>query len=132
MGLASRLGTALICKVRLRRPSDDARCLTSCVAVGSLFTEETTSWNVASLPSALTRLLPEDKGLPGVNTPYLYFGMWRATFAWHVEDMDLFSINYIHFGAPKFWYAMPQARANALEQTMKGTPALVTPIVMRF
>ncbi|KAH9895782.1 hypothetical protein C8Q73DRAFT_689416 [Cubamyces lactineus] len=88
---------------------------------GSLFTDETTSWNVASLPSALSRLLPaSDKGLPGVNTPYLYFGMWRATFAWHVEDMDLFSINYIHFGAPKFWYAMPQARANALEQTMRS------------
>ncbi|KAI0325141.1 hypothetical protein GY45DRAFT_1356889 [Cubamyces sp. BRFM 1775] len=88
---------------------------------GSLFTDETTSWNVASLPSALTRLLPaSNKGLPGVNTPYLYFGMWRATFAWHVEDMDLFSINYIHFGAPKFWYAMPQARANALEQTMRS------------
>lgn len=88
---------------------------------GSLFTDETTAWNVAHLPSALSRLLPSSsKGLPGVNTPYLYFGMWRATFAWHVEDMDLFSINYIHFGAPKFWYAVPQARATALEQTMKG------------
>ncbi|OBZ73253.1 Lysine-specific demethylase 4D [Grifola frondosa] len=83
---------------------------------GSLFTPETKSWNVATLKSALTRLLPASaQGLPGVNTPYLYFGMWRATFAWHVEDMDLFSINYIHFGAPKYWYAVPQARAGALE-----------------
>lgn len=88
---------------------------------GSLYTDETTSWNVAHLPSTLSRLLPSsDQGLPGVNTPYLYFGMWRATFAWHVEDMDLFSINYIHFGAPKFWYSVPQGRANALEQTMRG------------
>lgn len=88
---------------------------------GSLFTDATKVWNVAHLPSTLTRLLPaSSKGLPGVNTPYLYFGMWRATFAWHVEDMDLFSINYIHFGAPKFWYAMPQARASALERVMKG------------
>ncbi|KXN89538.1 DNA damage-responsive transcriptional repressor RPH1 [Leucoagaricus sp. SymC.cos] len=88
---------------------------------GSLFTDETTSWNVAHLPSTLSRLLPaSDKGLPGVNTPYLYFGMWRATFAWHVEDMDLFSINYIHFGAPKFWYAIPQGRSCALEQTMRS------------
>ncbi|KAF9445794.1 hypothetical protein P691DRAFT_805215 [Macrolepiota fuliginosa MF-IS2] len=88
---------------------------------GSLFTEKTKSWNVAHLPSTLSRILPtSDKGLPGVNTPYLYFGMWRATFAWHVEDMDLFSINYIHFGAPKFWYAIPQGRSYALEQTMRG------------
>ncbi|KAF8966802.1 hypothetical protein BDZ97DRAFT_1756391 [Flammula alnicola] len=88
---------------------------------GSLFTEATTAWNVAHLSSALSRLLPtSSQGLPGVNTPYLYFGMWRATFAWHVEDMDLFSINYIHFGAPKFWYAIPQGRSSALEQTMRG------------
>lgn len=89
-------------------------------SVGSLYTDATTSWNVAHLPSALTRLLPPSKGLPGVNTPYLYWGMWRATFAWHVEDMDLFSINYIHFGAPKFWYAIPQSRAGGLEQAMRS------------
>ncbi|KAJ7186669.1 hypothetical protein C8R46DRAFT_277518 [Mycena filopes] len=88
--------------------------------MGSLFTPRTSAWNVATLPSLLTRLLPASTGLPGVNTPYLYFGMWRATFAWHVEDMDLFSINYIHFGAPKFWYAVPQGRAGALEDTMRG------------
>ncbi|KAF9073520.1 JmjC domain, hydroxylase-domain-containing protein [Rhodocollybia butyracea] len=88
---------------------------------GSLYTDETTEWNVAHLESELSRLLPSDSGgLPGVNTPYLYWGMWRATFAWHVEDMDLFSINYIHFGAPKFWYAVPQGRAGALEQTMRS------------
>ncbi|TFK68895.1 JmjC-domain-containing protein [Pluteus cervinus] len=88
---------------------------------GSLFTDETKAWNVAHLESALTRLLPStSQGLPGVNTPYLYFGMWRATFAWHVEDMDLFSINYIHFGAPKFWYSVPQGRAQSLEHTMRG------------
>lgn len=99
------------------------------ICSGSLFTDDTTSWNVAHLPSALSRLLPSsEKGLPGVNTPYLYFGMWRATFAWHVEDMDLFSINYIHFGAPKFWYAIPQGRASALEQTMRGISALTSSI----
>ena len=93
--------------------------------IGSLYTDQTTSWNVAHLPSTLSRLLPPENGLPGVNTPYLYFGMWRATFSWHVEDMDLFSINYIHFGAPKFWYAVPQGRASALEQTMRGILSLL-------
>lgn len=65
---------------------------------GSLFDHTTTNWNVANLPSLLSRLVPRNMKIPGVNTPYLYFGMWRATFAWHVEDMDLFSINYIHWG----------------------------------
>ena len=118
MGLERRLGMVQTWRVSFLFP---IRRRHSTGSIGSLFTDQTTAWNVACLPSALTRLLPaSSNGVPGVNTPYLYFGMWRATFAWHVEDMDLFSINYIHFGAPKFWYAIPQARANALEQTMKS------------
>lgn len=91
---------------------------------GSLFTDATTTFNVAHLPSFLSRLRL-NKPLPGVNTPYLYFGMWRATFAWHVEDMDLYSINYIHWGAPKFWYAVPSERSNAFEGVMRGKCSVV-------
>ena len=60
------------------------------------------------------------KSLPSVNTPYLYFGMWRATFAWHVEDMDLSSINYIYVGAPKLRYAIPQRKSVQMENTMRS------------
>jgi len=52
---------------------------------GSLFPDPNTPWNVANLPNLLNRLGRE---LPGVNRPYLYFGMWKAAFAWHVEDVS--------------------------------------------
>ena len=74
---------------------------------GTLFGEEINTWNVAQLDTLLD-FINENEGIriAGVTNPYLYFGMWRATFPWHVEDMDLYSINYIHYGEPKTWYAI--------------------------
>ena len=56
-----------------------------------------------------------EEQIPGVNMPYLYFGMWRATFSWHVEDMDLYGVNFLHYGAPKTWYCVPPQYAYKLE-----------------
>ncbi|KAI5299448.1 hypothetical protein KEM55_002152, partial [Ascosphaera atra] len=53
---------------------------------GSLFPESVTSWNVSKLPNLLDVI---GQKVPGVNTAYLYLGMWKATFAWHLEDVDL-------------------------------------------
>jgi hypothetical protein len=83
---------------------------------GSLFDDDTKEWNVAKLPNLLDLL---GAPIPGVNTAYLYLGMWRATFAWHLEDVDLYSINYIHFGAPKQWYSISQKDAPKFENAMK-------------
>lgn len=46
--------------------------------LGSLFDERTKHWNVANLDNLLNRLKLKKK-IPGVNTPYLYFGAWRAS-----------------------------------------------------
>jgi len=84
---------------------------------GSLFDDGTESWNVAKLENLLDVL---GQKIPGVNTAYLYLGMWKATFAWHLEDVDLYSINYIHFGAPKQWYSISQADARRFEAAMRS------------
>ncbi|KAJ5082590.1 hypothetical protein N7532_011633 [Penicillium argentinense] len=84
---------------------------------GSLFDDSIESWNVAKLPNLLDVL---GQKVPGVNTAYLYLGMWKATFAWHLEDVDLYSINYIHFGAPKQWYSISQDDAPKFEAAMRS------------
>ncbi|OLN86634.1 DNA damage-responsive transcriptional repressor RPH1 [Colletotrichum chlorophyti] len=85
--------------------------------MGTLFDESTEIWNLNKLPNLLDVLGTK---VPGVNTAYLYLGMWKATFAWHLEDVDLYSINYLHFGAPKQWYSISQADARRFEAAMKN------------
>ncbi|XP_061883333.1 lysine-specific demethylase 4C isoform X2 [Entelurus aequoreus] len=88
---------------------------------GSLYDEDVEEWNIGHLNSILD-LIEEDCGvsIQGVNTPYLYFGMWKTTFSWHTEDMDLYSINYLHFGEPKSWYAIPPEHGKRLERLATG------------
>mmetsp|Transcript_3287 Transcript_3287/g.9342 ORF Transcript_3287/g.9342 Transcript_3287/m.9342 type:complete len:752 (-) Transcript_3287:49-2304(-) len=105
---------------------------------GTLFgTNNCHGWNISKLESCLQLLMSDHqfheassssssssssddagpKGIPGVTTPYLYFGMWASVFCAHTEDMNLLSINYLHAGAPKVWYAVaPGEPARRMEQ----------------
>jgi len=81
---------------------------------GTLFSKnDDCKWNLSKLQSCLQLLLMDQQddrvgGIPGVTTPYLYFGMWASVFCAHTEDMHLLSINYLHAGAPKVWYAVAE------------------------
>lgn len=87
---------------------------------GSLFEPSTATsdfglqnWNLNNGLSDILRLLPYQ--IPGVNTTMIYVGMWRAMFAFHVEDLDLYSINYLHMGAAKSWYSISPANRQRFE-----------------
>ncbi|XP_048056152.1 lysine-specific demethylase 4A isoform X1 [Megalobrama amblycephala] len=88
---------------------------------GTLYDPDVTEWNIGHLNTILDTVERESGiTIKGVNTPYLYFGMWKSTFAWHTEDMDLYSINYLHFGEPKSWYVVPPEHGKRLERLAKG------------
>lgn len=96
--------------------------------VGSAFGDNShdplakTGWNLQVLPkdqASVLRLLKGD--VPGVTSPMLYIGMLFATFAWHVEDHYLYSINYQHMGAQKIWYGVPGSDALAFESVAAQT-----------
>ncbi|KAG0465605.1 hypothetical protein HPP92_019769 [Vanilla planifolia] len=66
-----------------------------------------TAWNmrgVARGKGSLLRFMREE--IPG----------W---FAWHVEDHDLHSLNYLHTGAGKTWYGVPRDAALAFEEVVR-------------
>ena len=49
----------------------------------------------------MLRYLVGEELITGVMVPWLYVGSCLSAFCWHVEDHALYSVNYLHMGAPK-------------------------------
>ncbi|GLJ23005.1 hypothetical protein SUGI_0434050 [Cryptomeria japonica] len=91
-----------------------------------------TAWNmriVSRSDGSLLRYMPVE--VAGVTSPMIYIAMLFSWFAWHVEDHDLHSLNYLHMGAPKTWYAVPGEAASAFEEVVRreGYGGQVNPLV---
>ncbi|KAJ0248444.1 Lysine-specific demethylase REF6 [Hirschfeldia incana] len=79
-----------------------------------------TAWNMRAMARAegsLLRFMKEE--IPGVTSPMVYIAMMFSWFAWHVEDHDLHSLNYLHMGAGKTWYGVPRDAAMAFEEVVR-------------
>jgi hypothetical protein len=78
-------------------------------------------WNINNMPrcpSSVLSVLPGDDLITGVMVPWLYVGSCLSAFCWHVEDHALYSVNFLHMGAPKVWYGVPATATRALEEAM--------------
>uniref|UniRef100_A0A0D9XCP7 JmjC domain-containing protein n=1 Tax=Leersia perrieri TaxID=77586 RepID=A0A0D9XCP7_9ORYZ len=77
-------------------------------------------WNLNNLPRLQGSVLSFEGGdISGVLVPWVYVGMCFSSFCWHVEDHHLYSLNYMHWGAPKMWYGAPGKDAANLESAMR-------------
>lgn len=80
------------------------------IASQSFFKEDSAGWNLSKFTGAqsVIHALPKNEWFDGIQTEYSYFGMFGTSFAWHREDRNLCSINYVHAGDPKLWYGIAQ------------------------
>ena len=91
-----------------------------CRETGEGVTLGETGWNmrvVSRANGSLLRFMKEE--IPGVTSPMVYVAMLFSWFAWHVEDHDLHSLNYLHMGAGKTWYGVPRDAAVAFEEVVR-------------
>lgn len=89
-------------------------------ATGAAVTVGETAWNMrgaARAKGSLLRFMKEE--IAGVTSPMVYVGMMFSWFAWHVEDHDLHSLNYLHMGSAKTWYGVPRDAAVAFEEVVR-------------
>ena len=73
-------------------------------------------WNLNVMPTLSGSLLRHlSRKVSGLVAPWLYIGMLFSAFCWHNEDNYLYSINYMHWGGTKTWYA----HVDLAEQTLQ-------------
>ncbi len=58
--------------------------------------------------------------ISGINIPWIYYGMLFSSFCWHVEDMNLYSVNYMIEGKPKIWYSIATEDKEKLDEYIKN------------
>lgn len=82
----------------------------------SRFPQDWNWWNLNALSPQISCLSSESVKIPGINSPFVYYGMPWTAFALHHEDSNVESINIHHGGAIKVWYSIPSSNAAKLEQ----------------
>jgi histone demethylase JARID1 len=111
-----------------REPRDRPNLGADRASISSVEAYRSHPWNVNNISlhprSVLSYLVDPDASaepdlVSGVMVPWLYVGSTMAAFNWHVEDHALYSVNYLHEGAPKVWYCVPPSESDKFEEAMR-------------
>ncbi|XP_052211675.1 putative lysine-specific demethylase JMJ16 isoform X2 [Diospyros lotus] len=77
-------------------------------------------WNLNNLPTFTGSLLVfESCETSSILTPQVFVGMCFSSHCWEVEEHHLYSLFYMHLGAPKVWYGIPGRYYFKFEAAMK-------------
>eukprot|EP00345_Euplotes_harpa_P006849 CAMPEP_0168328974 /NCGR_PEP_ID=MMETSP0213-20121227/6830_1 /TAXON_ID=151035 /ORGANISM="Euplotes harpa, Strain FSP1.4" /LENGTH=415 /DNA_ID=CAMNT_0008332207 /DNA_START=349 /DNA_END=1596 /DNA_ORIENTATION=- len=84
-------------------------------------------WNLNKMHLRQTRFSSFEKrsSSQGSRCPGSTVGMLFSSFCWHYEDIMLYSINYMHEGEGKIWYAIPEYHREKFERLAKEKLALL-------
>lgn len=76
------------------------------------------TWNLNTFTDTLS-IIHKGIKIPGVNSPYVNYGMKNCCFGIHCEDSNMASINILHEGDPRTWYSVGQSYSQKLENIVK-------------
>uniref|UniRef100_A0A060TA64 ARAD1D24640p n=1 Tax=Blastobotrys adeninivorans TaxID=409370 RepID=A0A060TA64_BLAAD len=69
-------------------------------------------WNANVLPfHPMSFFRHAGTEIPYLTKPWIYIGMIFSGLNWHFDDFFTYSVNYLHFGEQKTWYAIPEEDA---------------------
>lgn len=80
------------------------------------------AWNPRKLATARSSCLAHVDDSPastGITAPTLALGMLFSTTYWALEDMNLWTANFLHAGASKSWYSVAAAEAETFEKVLE-------------
>ncbi|EAS03798.2 JmjC domain protein (macronuclear) [Tetrahymena thermophila SB210] len=72
--------------------------------------------NINRSHNSLFQFIKNGGDISGITTPWVYLGMLYASFCFHVEDLYMYALNYLHMGAPKTWYTIPADYKEKFEE----------------
>lgn len=100
--------------------NDQKRPLYASDLEGTLFSDDLKRWNINKFQpneSIIHKKIRETWS--GIHNSYMYIGTRDSIFTFHVEDYNLNSIGYLHYGAPKVWYTIAEKDSAEFEELCK-------------